>query len=90
MSPSSVITPQGIVTVRTTTAADAPRVRALRIEALTGSPTSFGSDVTNADVFDWTALAAGGVVDTIVVAEHADRLSPPAVSGVPGHARRHA
>jgi GNAT superfamily N-acetyltransferase len=74
MSCTSIQTARGAVTIRSTSADDAPRLRALRVEALTSSPTSFGSDVSDVDVHDWVKVATGDADNAAFVAEHAGQL----------------
>ena len=74
MSSSSVQTPRGSVTIRSTIADDAPRLRALRLEALTSSPTSFGADLSDVDAHDWVKVATGDADNAVFVAEHAGQL----------------
>ena len=71
---SSVPTPRGPVTIRKTTADDASRLRALRIEALTSSPTSFASDMADVDAREWVKVASGDADNAVFVAEHAGQL----------------
>ena len=74
MSCTSLQTTRGAVTIRSTTADDAPRLRALRVEALASSPTSFGSDLSDVDAHDWVKVAAGDADNAVFVAEHASHL----------------
>ena len=74
MSSTSIQTPQGAVTIRATTAGDAAKLRALRVEALTSSPTSFGSSVDDVEGHDWSKVAAGDAGGAVFVAEHAGQL----------------
>src|SRR5688500_14895974 len=74
MSSTSIETPHGRIIVRPTTSADAQQLRALRIEALTTSPTSFGSGVEDVDDHDWVKLATGDAEHQVFVAEHAGEL----------------
>lgn len=62
------------VMIRATTAEDAMPLRALRIEALTLHPTSFGSAVEDVDDHDWVMLATGDAHGQVFVAEHAGEL----------------
>ena len=62
------------MTIRPTMADDAPRLRALRVEALTSSPTSFGSDLSDMDAHDWVEVATGDADNAVFVAEHAGQL----------------
>jgi len=71
---TTIQTPRGLITLRATTADDASRLRALRLEALADSPTSFGSAVEEIDAHDWTKLVAGDANDAVFVAEHAGQL----------------
>ncbi len=82
-------TARGAVTIRATAVEDAGPLRALRLEALTGSPTSFGSSVEEIDSHDWTALATGGPNDACFVAEHAGALVGLAAIHRPAR-RKHA
>lgn len=74
MSLMAIDTSRGAVTIRATIADDAPRLRALRLEALTSSPTSYGSSVEDIDYHDWKKLAAGDANSCAFVAEHAGEL----------------
>jgi GNAT superfamily N-acetyltransferase len=71
---TTIATPRGPITIRPTTADDASRLRALRLEALTNHPTSFGSAPEDVDNFDWTKVATGSEIDAVFVAEHAGQL----------------
>lgn len=70
MSATPIHTSPGIVTVRRAVADDAQRLRALRLEALTNHPTSFGTAAEEIDQMDWTKRAAGGAEEAVFVAEH--------------------
>src|SRR5215218_2567221 len=74
MSLRTIETSRGPVTIRATTAADATRLRALRVEALTSSPTSYGSSIDDIDYRDWTKLATGDAEHRVFVADHAGEL----------------
>jgi RimJ/RimL family protein N-acetyltransferase len=74
MSLRAIETSRGTVTIRATTADDATRLRAMRVEALTSSPTSFGSAVEDIDSHDWTQLATGDANHRSFIAEHAGEL----------------
>ena len=74
MSRPPIITPRGAVTIRATTADDARPLRALRLDALSDSPTSFGADAAGIDARDWAAVAAGEADGIVFVAEHAGAL----------------
>ena len=74
------------LTIRATRADDAPRLRALRVEALTSSPTSFGSAAEDVDTFDWTRIATGSADDAVFVAEHDGNLV--GMTGIRRSARR--
>jgi RimJ/RimL family protein N-acetyltransferase len=70
-----LITSKGTIAIRPTTLDDAERLRALRLEALTSSPTSYGSSVDDIDYHDWSKLASGDAGgDRVFVAEHAGEL----------------
>jgi RimJ/RimL family protein N-acetyltransferase len=70
----TIPTPHGAITIRPTTADDAQPLRALRHEAMLGSPTLFGSSVEDVDSHDWTKVAAGGAGEAVFIAEHAGQL----------------
>lgn len=74
MSRRSIESPRGAVTIRATIADDGPRLRSLRLEALTSSPTSYGSSVEDIDYHDWTELATGDANVRTFVAEHAGEV----------------
>src|SRR4029450_9830240 len=74
MSSTLMQTVRGAVTIRQTTADDAQPLRTLRLEALSSSPTSFGSAVEDVDAHDWTKLAAGDANNAVFVAEHDGQL----------------
>jgi GNAT superfamily N-acetyltransferase len=74
MSLRTIETSGGTVTIRATTADDAARLRALRVEALTSSPISYGSSVDDIDYHDWTKLATGDAEHRVFVADHAGNL----------------
>jgi RimJ/RimL family protein N-acetyltransferase len=71
---STIQTPHGPIAIRQTTADDAPGLRALRVEALTSSPTSFGSSAEEIDKHDWTKVAAGDANNAVFVAERDGQL----------------
>jgi hypothetical protein len=54
MSSAALQTSRGSVTVRRAIADDAQALRALRLEALTNHPTSFGTAAEEIDKMDWT------------------------------------
>src|SRR5687767_1977979 len=54
-------TPRGPVSIRTTCADDAPRVRQLRLEALAAHPTSFSQVPDEIDGINWNEIVNGGV-----------------------------
>jgi RimJ/RimL family protein N-acetyltransferase len=74
MSSALINTLRGIVTVRRAIAEDAQRLRALRLEALTNHPTSFGTAAEEIDQMDWTKRAAGDANEAVNVAEHDGQL----------------
>lgn len=84
----TIKTPRGVVAIRATMAEDASRLRALRLEALTVSPTSFGSAVEEIDGQDWVVLARGGSGDACFVAQHAGVLI--GLAGIHRSSRRKA
>jgi GNAT superfamily N-acetyltransferase len=68
---STLDTPRGTVTIRSASADEADSLRALRVEAITQHPTSFGSVPQEVDGYDWVDLTGGATRDAaIFVAEH--------------------
>jgi RimJ/RimL family protein N-acetyltransferase len=70
----TIQTSRGTVTVRRAVADDAQRLRALRREALTNHPTSFGTAAEEIDKMDWTKRASGDANEAVFVAEYDGQL----------------
>jgi RimJ/RimL family protein N-acetyltransferase len=68
---TTLATARGPVTIRPASPADADRLRALRTEAVTLHPTSFGSTPDEVKSYDWRDLTGGGGRESAVfVVEH--------------------
>jgi RimJ/RimL family protein N-acetyltransferase len=70
----TIQTSRGTVTVRRAVADDAQHLRALRLEALTNHPTSFGTAAEEIDKMDWTKRAAGDANEAVFIAEYDGQL----------------